>query len=106
MKLIESFLKTILEVEDSIKPPAKVQAVAKDALERREKRRKETQRPGGTAVGVARARDLANGKNLSKDTVKRMRSFFARHAGNRNEDPNSPWKIAWDLWGGDSGKDG
>lgn len=34
---------------------------------------------GGTAVGVARARDLANRKNLSPDTVARMFSFFSRH---------------------------
>jgi hypothetical protein len=35
---------------------------------------------GGTAVGVARARDIANRKNLSPSTVKRMHSYFARHA--------------------------
>ena len=34
---------------------------------------------GGTAVGVARARDIKNRKQLSISTVKRMRSFFARH---------------------------
>ena len=27
---------------------------------------------GGTEVGIARARDITNGKNLSEDTVKRM----------------------------------
>ena len=34
---------------------------------------------GGTEVGIARARDIVNGKNLSEDTVKRMFSFFSRH---------------------------
>ena len=34
---------------------------------------------GGTEVGIARARDIVNGKNLSDDTVKRMYSFFSRH---------------------------
>ncbi len=34
----------------------------------------------GIGSGVARARDLSNGK-VSADTVKRMRSYFARHAG-------------------------
>ena len=34
---------------------------------------------GGTEVGIARARDIVNGKNLSEDTVKRMYSFFSRH---------------------------
>ena len=34
---------------------------------------------GGTEVGVARARDIVNRRNLSIDTVKRMASYFARH---------------------------
>jgi hypothetical protein len=34
---------------------------------------------GGTAVGVARARDLSNRKNLSPDTVRRMYQYFVRH---------------------------
>jgi hypothetical protein len=34
---------------------------------------------GGTAVGVARARDLANRTNLSPETVVRMYSYFSRH---------------------------
>ena len=35
---------------------------------------------GGTEVGVARARDIANGRNLSEETVRRMRAYFTRHA--------------------------
>lgn len=67
---------------------------------------------GGTAVGVARARDISNGKNLSLSTVKRMKSFFARHevdkkgkgfsAGEDGYPSNG--RIAWALWGGDAGK--
>lgn len=34
---------------------------------------------GGTEVGVARARDLMNRKNLSPRTVQRMYSYFSRH---------------------------
>lgn len=34
---------------------------------------------GGTEVGVARARDLMNRKNLSPRTVQRMFSYFSRH---------------------------
>ena len=34
---------------------------------------------GGTMVGVSRARDIVNGKSLSVSSVKRMKSFFARH---------------------------
>jgi hypothetical protein len=67
---------------------------------------------GGTAVGVARARDIANRARLSPDTVKRMVSYFARHEVDKQA---SGWKqgedgypsaglVAWLLWGGDSGR--
>jgi hypothetical protein len=64
---------------------------------------------GGTAVGIARARDLARGASISYDTIKRMNSFFARHEvdkkgenwGNRSNPSNG--YIAWLLWGGDAG---
>lgn len=64
---------------------------------------------GGTEVGVARARDISNKKNLSPDTVGRMVSFFARHGANegKNKLPNgapSNHYIAWLLWGGNSGR--
>jgi hypothetical protein len=67
---------------------------------------------GGTPVGIARARDIANGKNLSPDTISRMTSFFARHEGNKQAEGWSPGedgypsngRIAWALWGGDPGR--
>lgn len=67
---------------------------------------------GGTAVGVARARDIKNKKNLSDSTVKRMHSFFSRHEvdkkaeGFRKGEKGYPsnGRIAWALWGGDSGQ--
>ncbi len=67
---------------------------------------------GGTEVGVARARDIANGSNLSLDTVKRMVSFFARHEVDKKgkgftpdqEGYPSAGRIAWALWGGDPGR--
>ena len=66
---------------------------------------------GGTEVGIARARDISNGKNLSDDTVKRMYSFFSRHEvdkkaeGFRQGEKGYPsnGRIAWALWGGDAG---
>ena len=66
---------------------------------------------GGTAVGVARARDIINGRDLSLNTVKRMYSFFARHEVDKQAEGFSPGeegypsagRIAWALWGGDSG---
>jgi hypothetical protein len=67
---------------------------------------------GGGAVGVARARDIANRVRLSPETVQRMASYFARHeidkegqGFNRGEDGYpSAGRIAWALWGGDPGK--
>ena len=66
---------------------------------------------GGTEVGIARARDIVNGKNLSDDTVKRMYSFFSRHEVDKQAEGFSQGedgypsngRIAWALWGGDAG---
>ena len=65
---------------------------------------------GGTAVGVARARDISNRANLSDRTILKMHSYFARHAVDSSAPgwgdasaPSAGW-IAWLLWGGDSGK--
>ena len=91
----------------SFSPPEAAQNAAKLGLELRDKFDR-----GGTEVGVARARDLSNGRNLSKDTVQRMVSFFARHGGQvdrrdaqwaNKQDPSPQW-IAWLLWGGDPGR--
>lgn len=66
---------------------------------------------GGTAVGIARARDIVNGKRLSPDTVMRMHSFFSRHEVDKKgkgfsggEGFPSNGRIAWALWGGDAGQ--
>lgn len=59
---------------------------------------------GGTAVGVARARDLKNRATLSPSTVKRMHSFFSRHDGNQSGGEDDAGFIAWLLWGGNSGQ--
>jgi HK97 family phage prohead protease len=66
---------------------------------------------GGTAVGIARARDIANGKNLSLSSIKRMFSFFSRHEVDKEAEGFRPGeegypsngRIAWALWGGDPG---
>lgn len=66
---------------------------------------------GGTAVGVARARDIINNKDLPIQTVARMYSFFSRHEVDKKgkgwnsgeEGYPSNGKIAWYLWGGDAG---
>ena len=88
-------------------PPQGAQEEAARGLEwRREHGR------GGTAVGVARARDIANGRSLSPDTVKRMVSYFARHEVDKKAAGWNPGesgypsagRIAWALWGGDPGR--
>ena len=87
-------------------PPAGVREEAAKGLEwRREYGR------GGTAVGVARARDLSNGVNISPETARRMKAFFDRHQVNVGKTGWSPgedgWpsnaRIAWALWGSDPG---
>jgi hypothetical protein len=67
---------------------------------------------GFTSVGRARARQLASGQSTSVDTLKRMRSFFARHIVDKKAEGfsrgekgyPSPGKVAWDAWGGDAGR--
>jgi len=100
------------EKRDGFVPPKAVADAASLGLElRREFGR------GGTEIGVARARDLSNRRALSADTIKRMRSYFARHAVDAeakgsesrgfwedSENPSAGW-IAWLLWGGDPGRD-
>lgn len=94
-------------VEINTKPTSGMVSAARKALDWR----KEYGR-GGTAVGVARARDIINGSNLSISTVKRMYSFFARHEVDKQaegfnsgeEGFPSAGRIAWGLWGGDAGQ--
>jgi len=67
---------------------------------------------GFTDTGRARAVQLANARPVSEDTIKRMRSYFARHTPDkqaegftRGEDGfPSPGRVAWDAWGGDPGQ--
>lgn len=67
---------------------------------------------GGTAVGVARARDIINKADLSDDTIGRMVSYFARHEVDKEAEGFRPGedgypsagRIAWALWGGDPGQ--
>lgn len=67
---------------------------------------------GFTSVGLERAKQLARGGNVSRETVVKMRAYFARHVVDRKatgfnsgEDgyPSSG-RVAWDAWGGDAGR--
>lgn len=86
-------------------PPKGVREAAKRGLEVRASR-PPSQR-GGTAVGVARARDLSNGKSISPETARRMKAYFDRHEvdkkGETWDEQGKGWQ-AWHLWGGDAGQ--
>lgn len=89
-------------MEIDLKPTDEMAANAERGLALREKHGR-----GGTEVGVARARDIKNRKNLSPDTVRRMHSYFARHEVDKKGEgwgKDSAGYIAWLLWGGDAGK--
>lgn len=93
------------DTEDSFTPPQAVREAAELGLELRRQFKR-----GGTEIGVARARDLKNGKAISRKTIARMVSYFARHAVDAQadgwedrENPSAGW-IAWLLWGGDAGR--
>lgn len=85
-------------------PPKAVQEAARRALEVR-KTKPPSQR-GMTPVGLARARDLSNGKTLSPETVRRMLAYFDRHQGDKDGETwgeqGKGWQ-AWMGWGGDAG---
>jgi hypothetical protein len=100
---IEELIKSS-QIQNNPRPPKSVARVACRGLKKRRKYKR-----GGTAVGVARGRDLCNRVNVSMRTVKRMSSYFARHRASRAEnrrrlaDPVSPARIADELWGGTPG---
>jgi len=91
----------------SFKPTLRMASAARRGLRLRAKFGR-----GGTQVGVDRAHQLAERRDLSEADVKAMHSFFARHAvdkdgkthkWNSESDPSAGF-IAWLLWGGDAGK--
>ena len=91
--------------KDTYSPTESMRNNAKRGLEYR----KRPGGKGGTEVGVNTARLLSSGKNLSRDMVAKMHSFFSRHDGNQKvKDGKEPHEdagyVAWLLWGGDSGK--
>ena len=106
---IENYFSQSAESYDA---PQAARNNAKKVLEWKDKYGKECK--GMTAVGWARARDLAGGAKLSADTVKRM-AQFNRHRGNyekaksKPEYKSKPWTIpavvAWLGWGGNTGVD-
>ncbi|MDR4305697.1 hypothetical protein IHQ68_03545 [Chelatococcus sambhunathii] len=91
--------------EIDLKPTKKVAEQAAKGLKLREKHGR-----GGTEVGLERARQLSERRELTPDIVKKMRAYFARHAVDKDaprfgdaEQPSAGY-IAWWLWGGDPGQ--
>lgn len=90
--------------------PAAAKKNAQMAIDWKEKYGRE-EVDAGTAVGWARAHQLAKGEKISVDTIKRMASFN-RHRKNSTIDTelkDTPWKdkgyVSWLIWGGDEGVD-
>ena len=94
--------KALTDIET--RPPQTVADNARRALDIRAQK-PESQR-GMTAVGIARARDLANRVSLSEDTIRRMLAYFERHEvdkqGETWDEQGKGWQ-AWNGWGGDDG---
>jgi hypothetical protein len=93
--------------DKSFTPTQRMASAARRGLRLREKFGR-----GGTEVGVARANQLAHRESVSVADAKAMKSYFARHAVDKDtkthrrgsdKDPSAGW-IAWLLWGGDAGK--
>jgi len=66
---------------------------------------KENNNKCATQVGKVRAQQLANGENLSLDTIRRMRSFLIRQKDNyelalKRKDYTACGYISYLLWGG------
>ena len=85
--------------------PDYIRDAAKRALEARAN--VPPSRKAGTAVGLARANQLANGVNLSENTLRRMRSYLERAKQNYEDarakglDLETSKAIqAYYLWGG------
>ncbi len=96
------------KADDTYTPPKAVRAAAQRAIEWIDNG---LAGDGFTSVGRTRAGQLARGENISIETLKRMKSFFSRHAVddkavgfNRGEKGfPSAGRVAWDAWGGDAG---
>jgi hypothetical protein len=98
-----------MSTQDSYNPPRNVRDEAQRALKWIGEGKAGS---GFTDVGRARARDLASGRSVSLDTLKRMSSYFSRHevdkkgigwSPGQNGYP-SPGRVAWAAWGGNAGR--
>jgi len=83
------------------KPTEAMAAAARRGLKMREEASPSNK--GGTAVGLARARQFANREPVSLDIVKRTYSFLSRAKTYYRPGTDSPGTQAYLLWGGPAG---
>jgi len=57
----------------------------------------------GTPVGKARANQLANGENISEETIARMAGFERHRENSQKELGDGCGRLMWLAWGGDAG---
>lgn len=57
----------------------------------------------GTPVGKQRANQLANGENISEDTISRMAAFERHRQNSQKELGDGCGRLMWLAWGGDEG---
>lgn len=57
----------------------------------------------GTPVGKARANQLANGENISEETISRMAAFERHRQNSDKELGDGCGRLMWLAWGGDEG---
>ena len=95
----------LLFSEDELTPPPEMAANARKGLALRARFGR-----GGTEVGARRAAALARRDPLGLSDVKKIYSYFARHAVDKqaarwgdDADPSAGY-VAWLLWGGDEGR--
>lgn len=86
---------------DTYKPTEEMAAAARRGLKMRME--SAPSRRGGTAVGLARARQFANRQPVSLDVVKRTFSFLSRARTYYKAGTNTPGTQAYLLWGGPAG---
>jgi hypothetical protein len=89
--------------------PADVKRAAEQGLKERQFNIENgmASRPGGTGIGVARARWLRSEKEGNPREVRRIAAYFGRHGYSQKRDEKgrlSPGMVADLLWGGEPGR--
>lgn len=85
----------------SFRPTVEMSNNAKRGLEMRDK--VPASQRGGTAVGLARARQFSNRESVTLETVQRTYSFLSRARVYYEPGKNTPGTQAYLLWGGPAG---